>query len=36
MSINNIHTKLATSLGQDLCKHKKIIKRLVRAYAGIT
>ena len=36
MSINDIRQKVSRMLGQDLTAHRKTIKRLVKAYAGIT
>ena len=36
MSINDIRQKASRMLGQDLSAHRKTIKRLVKAYAGIT
>ena len=36
MSINQIRAKLAQIFGQDLARHRKAIKRLVKLSAGVT
>ena len=35
MSINQIRAKLAQIFGQDLARHRKAIKRLVKLSAGV-
>ena len=35
MSVNDIRKKLSRTIGQDLTAHRKVIKRLVKTYAGI-